>query len=57
MLSAFSPVFLGQLSSGMEGGGPELALRKGAQRCHERNKHPLHSGAQQHHSLLQSLHG
>lgn len=48
---------LGQLSGGMERGGPELALREGAQRCHERNQHPLHPGAQQHNSLLQSLHG
>lgn len=27
--------FPGQLSGGVEGGGPELALGKGAQRCHE----------------------
>lgn len=47
----------GQLSGGMEGGGTELALRKGAQRRHERNQHPLHPRAQQHHNLLQSLHG
>lgn len=50
-------IFLGQLSGGMERGGTQLPLRKGAQGCHERNKHPLHPGAQQHNRLLQSLHG
>lgn len=35
MCGVLSVASLGQLSGGVEGSGPELAVREGAPRCHE----------------------
>lgn len=41
----------------MEGDRSELSVGQEAQGCDERDQHPVHPAAQQHHRLLQPLHG